>query len=253
GVVSETDREVIHTIALECNLGPQATVVIDHDIRIALAGGLAGKEGIALIVGTGSSCYGRRDDGQNHRTGWGYMLDDLGSGYFLGLQAMVAAIHEADGRGATTRLSKRVQESLHYRTVDDIMRILYHDHLSVAEIAALAPVVLESAEGGDAVALNIVNRAGEELARMVEAVATTLRFQSHLLRITMVGGLTQSVFYKKLIQTAIRRRIKDCTIQDPELPPVIGAVLLAMESARIARTPSLLATLKGEAAQQALL
>lgn len=246
GVVSEKDRDIIRNIAVQCDVAPVTNIGIDHDIRIALAGGLAGKEGIVLIAGTGSSCYGRRNDGKNHRTGWGYLLDDLGSGYFLGMQAMIASIQEADGRGVPTQLSRSVQERLGYEHIDDIMRILYHNHLSVTEIASLALIVLESAETGDAVALSIVQRGAEELSRMVEAVARTLQFNSDAVHITSAGGLTQSRFYKQHIDAAVKRKIASSIMQDPELPPVLGAVILAMETAHMQPKDSVLSALKCE-------
>lgn len=58
GVVSEKDRAVIHAIARELSLAADGNIDIDHDCRIALAGGLSGRPGIVLIAGTGSSCYG---------------------------------------------------------------------------------------------------------------------------------------------------------------------------------------------------
>lgn len=246
GVVSEEDRNVIRNIAIQCNIAPVTQIGIDHDIRIALAGGLAGDEGLVLIAGTGSSCYGRRIDGSHHRTGWGYVLDDLGSGYFLGLQAMIATIQQADGRGAPTLLNEYIQERLGYKHIDDIMRILYHQHLSVTEIASLAPIVLETAQAGDAVALNIVKRGAEELSRMVEAVARNLRFDNCVCQITFAGGLTRSSYYIQHIETAIKRRVRGSILRQPELPPVLGAVLLAMETAHIPLTEQVLANLKIE-------
>ncbi|MDZ7314088.1 MAG: ATPase [candidate division KSB1 bacterium] len=171
GVLSEADRTTIRQIVAELGLVKENKMMVDHEIRIALAGGLAGAEGIVLHVGTGSSCYGRRDDGRHHRAGWGYLLDDLGSGYYLGLQAMIAVIRAADGRGGPTGLSTLVQKALGYDHVDEIMRLLYREHLSVVQIAALAPFVLAAAGGGDGVALEIVDRGADELASMVCAVA----------------------------------------------------------------------------------
>ncbi len=246
GVVSEADRKIILDIAVQRGIAPPSHIGIDHDIRIALAGGLAGNEGIVLIAGTGSSCYGRRTDGSNHRTGWGYLLDDLGSGYFLGLQAMIATIQQADGRGAKTHLSECVQQRLDYKQIDDIMRILYHQHLSVTEIASLAPLVLETAQAGDKVARNIIRQGAEELSRMVEAVARKLQFAESDCQITFAGGLTQSSFYMQHIETAIKHRVPKSVLRPPELPPVIGAAILAMETAHIPLTEKVLANLKSE-------
>jgi N-acetylglucosamine kinase-like BadF-type ATPase len=75
-------------------------VNVDHDIRIALEGGLAGREGIALIAGTGSSCYGRRHDGQAWQAGgWEHLLDDAGSGYDLAIQGLRAVVRASRPAG----------------------------------------------------------------------------------------------------------------------------------------------------------
>jgi len=76
GVVSDDDRTTIRQIAEQLRLAPPERIGVDHDIRIALAGGLAGQPGIALIVGTGSSCYGRT-------AGWA-LLAGRGMGAFVG-------------------------------------------------------------------------------------------------------------------------------------------------------------------------
>lgn len=248
GVVSRADRATIHQIVIELKLAAPNRIGVDHDIRIALAGGLAGAEGVALIVGTGSSCYGRRHDGRHHRTGWGYLLDDLGSGYYLGLQAMIAAIRAADGRGAPTGLSLLIQQALGYKHIDEIMRLLYHDHFSVTQIAGLAPFVLSAAGGGDAVALHIVEHGATELALMVHAVAQQLDFLTGPFPLVIIGGVVNaSKFYKQKIVTAILRHVPSCSFKQPALPPVLGAALLALESAGMPISPELLENLSAQA------
>lgn len=249
GVVSEADRSTIRQIIVELKFVKANKIEVDHDIRIALAGGLAGAEGIALIVGTGSSCYGRRNDGRHHRTGWGYLLDDLGSGYYFGLQAMIAAIRAADGRGAPTGLSILIQQALGYEHIDEIMRLLYHERMSVTQIAALAPFVL-SAAGGDAVALSIVEHGADELALMVHAVAQQLDFPAGPFPLIIAGGVANtSTFYKQKIEAAILRRVPMGSLKQPVLPPVLGAALLAIESAGVPISPELLESFKARALQ----
>lgn len=239
GVVSPHDREIIAGLAREIHAAPAAGIFVDHDIRIALAGGLAGDEGAVLIVGTGCSCYGRRADGRNHRTGWGYLLDDVGSGYYLGLQAMIALTREADGRGKPTSLSVDVRRALGFEQPDDIMRVLYHDNLSVTRIASLAPHVLGAAGRGDEVAMDILRNGARELSLNVKAVADRLQFSAPPFLVTIVGGLGETPgIYRQLICDAITREIPHCTVVEPKLPPVLGAVLLAMENGGNAPAPS---------------
>ena len=81
---------------------PGAVVQIVHDTRLILAA--AGVEhGIALIAGTGSVAWGRAADGWVARAGgWGYLLGDEGSGYWVGLQAVRHALAQTD-RGEPAR------------------------------------------------------------------------------------------------------------------------------------------------------
>src|SRR5258707_6119682 len=107
GVVSEADRQVVRHMLDGLTLKPGIPIGIDHDIRIALAGGTAGQPGIALIVGTGSSCYGYNAVGESWRCGgWGYILDDMGSAFYLGQQALMAVSRSSYGGGAHTTLNK---------------------------------------------------------------------------------------------------------------------------------------------------
>jgi len=245
GVVSPADRETVHRMAARHRLAPPEAITVDHDIRIALAGGLEGREGIVLIAGTGSSTYGRRSDGRNHRTGWGFLLDDRGSGYFLGLQAMIAAVMEADGRGAPTELAAAVRARFGFSDIDEIFRIVYRDRIPVAEIASLAPCVTDAAERGDSAAVAICDAGAAELARMAETVATRIGFGASGFPLTMTGGLVDRPgYYRDRIASAIRRSIPLAAIVPPSLPPVIGAALLALEAAGVPRTPALLTRLR---------
>jgi N-acetylglucosamine kinase-like BadF-type ATPase len=245
GVVSPDDRETITRMILDLGIATRQSCAVDHDIRTALAGGLAGREGLALIAGTGSSCYGRRHDGRNHRVGWGYLLDDLGSSYNLGHQALVAAVWEADRRGPATALSANLQQALGYSHIDEIMRLLYHQDVGVTEIAALAPMVLRTAEQGDEAAQRIVSTAARDLAYSAYTVARVLDFVGQPFEIAVVGGLAESgAYYRTLLDKAILERMPECNIRKPELPPVLGAAVLALESAGIDVTGGVVSRLK---------
>jgi N-acetylglucosamine kinase-like BadF-type ATPase len=247
-VVCDTDRDVIRNIALDLALADPAHIGIDHDIRIALAGGLAGEPGVAIIAGTGSSCYGRRADGASWMSGcWGYFIDDLGSGWFLGQQAMAAAAQAYDGRGAATVLESRALDALGIASVAEMMHRLYVVGLSRAETAALAPLVIKAAEEGDAVSIALIDRAADELARMAQAVAAKLTFPPDV-AVTALGGLALSgPTFAAPLAAALARRLPDCRIVAPILPSVLGAVLLALDEIGQAPTAEIVAALRTSA------
>ncbi len=234
-IVTREDQETIRKIVRELSIVPESAIGVDHDLRVALMGGLAGEAGIVLIAGTGSSCYGRDKEGNSWQAGgWGPILDDPGSSYWLGRQAMVAAVRDYDGRGESTCLRTRVLAELSLSAMHHILRRVELEGMKRTEIAALAHLVTQSAAVGDEVACRILKRGAEELASMVAAVATNLESLLSLPRIPVVvtGGLTNAgeVFMGPL-SNGLSRRLPQAILTDPMLPPVLGAALLAIELA----------------------
>src|SRR5262245_40133550 len=92
-------------------LSPGAAVLIVNDALIALEAGVNSAAGIVVVAGTGSIAYGRDARGRAARAGgWGYVLGDEGSGYWIGRQALQAVVRSADGRGPATSLTPLVLE-----------------------------------------------------------------------------------------------------------------------------------------------
>ncbi len=232
GVVSVADRATIEMIARELNLAER--VGVDHDIRTALAGGLAAEEGMALIAGTGSACYGRRHDGTSWRAGgWGHLLDDPGSGYWLGLQGLMATVRGADGRAERTALGGVLAETIGLSDIGDIIRLAGHERLLPTRIAALARPVLKAWEDGDPAAANIVRRGADELAAMARAVAVALGWERRPVPVVTIGGTLDHTGYRELVTAAIGRMLPEASVARPLLPPVLGAGLLALALAGI--------------------
>lgn len=244
GVTHEASRRAFRGMLEACGLGG-VVMEIDHDIRIALAGGLAGSPGIALIVGTGSSCYGRAADGGSWQTGgWGALLADEGSGYFLGREAMVAAARMADGREAETGLREAVFGWLGISSVADMLRRIHEEGLSRTEIAALAPGVSALAAAGDAVARSILERGAALLAELVAANHARLPTGDGP-DVVITGGLgTNDGAYRAMIEAAIRARMPGARVRRPVLSPVSGATLLALGMMGMAGDDEILANLR---------
>jgi N-acetylglucosamine kinase-like BadF-type ATPase len=231
GVVSPQDRAAIRKIAHDLALAAPERIGIDHDCRIALAGGLSGRPGIVQIAGTGSSCYGRNRAGEDWRAGgWGHLISDEGSSYWFGMQAMRMAVGAFDGRVESTPLLDLVQQRLTLAHMNDIMHRLYVTGMSRAEIAALAPLVIEAARGGDQVSLRLIRQGTQELADCILAVARRLGMAAGPCELALVGGLFRAgdIFVLPL-REAVGERLPQCQISLAELPPVLGACLLALQ------------------------
>ncbi len=247
GIASEDDIAVIAAMIDRIGLRKNIPIGIDYDVRIALAGGLGGAPGIGLIVGTGSSCYGRNAAGDSWRSGgWGFIFDDVGSGFYLGLQGCIAVIRAYDGRAPQTTLTEPLLHAADLRRITDLMHWAYHPALNISKIAALAPLVLQVAET-DPVAYAIVGRGCDELCAMIGAVARKLSFFGDI-PIAAAGSVVEnSTLTRKLLMEALQVRVPGAYLAPLIAPPVVGAAFLALQQLGVMLSADHLATLEVDA------
>src|SRR5215472_9631353 len=143
-------------------------VTIDAAIALEAAIGTGAEESaIVVIAGTGSIACARDARGGLLRCGgWGALFGDEGSGYDLARKAVRAGLRALDGRGPGTRLGAAIARALGLRTVTE----LPGRNSTPEEIAALAPIVIKGARRGDAVARQLVDNAGRDLAELALAL-----------------------------------------------------------------------------------
>lgn len=242
-VVNAEDRAVIRRIAGVLELAPEGCVGVDHDIRIALTGGLAGRPGVALIAGTGSSCYGRRADGAAKQCGgWGAVADDGGSASWIGREAIRVAVRQADGRMASDGMADLVFRFLGIGSLDDILHRIHVQGVSREEIAALCPGVVAAARDGMPSAARILESAVGELAAMVRGAAEGLGLTEP--EVVLAGGLaTSGAPFQPLLEMAICETLPSPTLVEALLPPVMGAVLEALAILKTPCTPEIIENL----------
>jgi N-acetylglucosamine kinase-like BadF-type ATPase len=207
-------------------------VVIVNDALVALEAGAPGAPGIVLISGTGSIAYGRDGAGRAARAGgWGHVLADEGSGYWLGRQALRSVMRHADGRGAPTLLTDSLFKRYEVDRAQDLVRKVYASDLKPAAIASLASIVQAAAEADDAVALRIIEIGASELADAAISVGRRLDLSD--CRIVLSGGIFRVVRRMREAVTAqIAARMPDAQVVPLEGEPAIGAVHLALRAAR---------------------
>lgn len=165
-----------------------------HEVRITndaelVLGALSDQVGIAVIAGTGSIAVGRAPDGQMARVGgWGHVFGDEGSGYGIGREALQCAARAADGRGPETKLLAAILGRWDL-AMPELMMARVYESFDKTEIAALAPMVLALARGGDPAARRIEARAARELALDISTAAQRLNFPPGLVPLAVGGGL----------------------------------------------------------------
>ena len=199
----------------------------DHEI--ALAGAMQ-TPGCVLIAGTGSVCYGKNAAGETFRCGGGgHIIDDPGSGYTLGRDALAAALRTEDGRLSENALHAAVMDAVGGHDIQGIFDFVYFSRRGKSDIAALAPLVLRCAEQGDAVSLAILRRGATELARLVSAVTGRLGLDKKSPCALAGGLLAENNIYRRTVCEALA---PFCRPAKPEHGALFGAVQLALAAAK---------------------
>ncbi len=201
--LGETDLRAKAQSDLARHLGVE--VVCTGDAIPTVLGCSGGKSGIALIVGTGSVCYGFDGKRFYRAGGWGAQFDDEGSGYSLGNAVIRRILKEVDGRSnasfALSILPRAARLSPKQKLVSNLLASFH----AKQEVARLAPKLLALARSGSKEANYLVNSSAEELSELVSAVYHKMADKPAVVGLT--GGLVKNYYYRSIIERAIRRKV----------------------------------------------
>lgn len=226
GVDRPADQETVRGILRRLGHREKASVV--NDAVIALVAGARERFGIVVISGTGSIAYGLDRQGRSARAGgYGYLLADEGSGYWLGQQVLRAAVRASDGRGPKTSLRERLFGTLGIASIGELIPLVYERRMPRNEIARLAGLVEHARNEGDAVAGEILQHAAEELSAAARSVALQLAFRDAFTVVLSGGVFKACPALHPLVDRALQ--LPHATTVPLEVEPAEGAVALAID------------------------
>lgn len=225
GVDTDDDAASLRELIAPFVGGAEITVV--HDTRLLLAAGGA-STGVAVIAGTGSAAWGTNAGGAEARSGgWGYLLGDEGSGYWLGREAVRHSLRQMDLGAEPDELARGL---LDYCRLGRPGELIAHFHQGTTRRywAAASPVVFAAAANGHAGALAMVDRAGADLAAMAHQVAVQLGLAGP---IVLGSGLGSNV---PALQESFKRHLAAKGLDDVRIldrDPIFGVPLLVADRA----------------------
>ena len=221
------DEKIYHELIDPLGLGENVHIV--SDMVIAWAGSTACEVGVGIIAGTGASVYGVNASGQGVKTlGWDYLLADQGSGYWIGVEGLRAAIKVWDGRLENSTLLDAMIDEYQLNDASDMLAIAYQPEFEKPDIARFAKRVSKCATEGDVVAQTILTQAGQELAQAVCAVIKRLDLQDEHFTVGMIGGTFQAGdSLLKPFKEDILALAPKVTIETAQYPAAIGAAIYA--------------------------
>src|SRR3954451_17510097 len=186
-------------------IGYKARVLVVNDALVALEAGAPGEPGVVVIAGTGSIAYGRNSRHEAARAGgWGYVLGDEGSGYWIGRAALRAVLRQADRRGPVTVLTDLLLNHFEVAAPSELIHQVYNKDLKPTAIAALASCVQAAFSQGDGVAIGILRGAAGELETFALSVARRLDLVGHPFAFILAGGIFRAVTW---LQDELERRL----------------------------------------------
>ena len=214
------------------------------DLETTLEAAFDDGPGVITIAGTGSIAYGRDAGGQTARAGgWGLAISDEGSGQWIG-RAAVSAVLGAKDAGEDPALLKPILELWKLTTLDELVR---HANASPPpDFSSLVPLVLDAAENprpsgawtghpsqSDALARNVLERAGNELAALARNVVRRLFGAGGSVRVAMAGGVfRQSEIVRTVFYNVVIAEFPQATVQAQIVDAADGALALARKAAR---------------------
>ncbi len=221
-------QHVIQYTGLVKGIGLECPVKVVNDVEIVLESEAKGEPGVVIIAGTGSIALGKDASGKTARIGgWGHMIGDEGSGYWIGREAICRSLKSYDGREKPTMLAKMLIDTCGLSEVTDILELVYAPNSNKSMIAGFSRLVDTAAAAGDEVAMEILSDAANDIFMMADAAVRSLDLSGSFPVILSGGTIQGSDIYLKLVKErlyVLTDRV-ECTSQEPYM----GALYLAQQ------------------------
>jgi len=210
-------------------------VFIDSDEMNAFLGAVAKPYGIVVVSGTGSFALGINKNGDSIELGgWGPILGDEGSGYYIGLSSLKAVINEFEYGGPKTALTPKIIKFLQIKSIKELKRKVYSNEFDRSSMGNLSKLVREAGEEGDAVSVGIIDMAAYELADLANRVVANLKMVDGTYDAVLTGGVRKfGEMILKPFTENINRSNKNIIVKEPKFEPVVGSLLIAMKESGI--------------------
>lgn len=222
----ENAWKVIEKIGIE-----KHKVVIEHDAVASYYAVTWGEPGAAVIAGTGSIAFGVNSKGQSMRSsGWGWLIGDEGSAYWIAIRALNAISRAHDGRGKETLLSRMFLEYFDVKNELDILHKVYKElEGDPTEISKLAKIVDKAACEGDEVATSILEEAGRELALAISCIVKKLNMEDEKIVVGGLGGVFRSRIVKESFISTIKESVPNAILREPLIgdKSILGPIIIA--------------------------
>lgn len=193
---------------------PNAICGSSHDGENIVFAAFPYTDGVAVICGTGSSCFVKDGHGLHRIGGYG-RFDMIGNGYEIGKAAIAHSLRCIDGRDKKGELFRLVEQANGADSLSVLGELIAK---TKTQLAGYAPLVFLAAESGDSEAVKILER---NLDYIAELINTAGSFFKDNYRVCIAGGIGSNPLSMELIKKRITCRSELFAL---DVHPVTGAL-----------------------------
>lgn len=213
GESSEIDKAIQSAIYRHAN-SDCCTLV--NDVELAHYASFALEDGVLLLSGTGSMLLSVNNGIKKRAGGWGYLIGDEGSSFFIGLKALNHISHVFDFNCKSSILAEMICDKYNLDFPSKLVNYIYSSANYRKDVAKLSETVNEAAEKGCPIANDIFIESADYFVEMAN-----LLIEDNKLNISYAGG----TFSSKILRENIEKRGK-FQFSPPKMKPVLGGLMM---------------------------
>ena len=205
------------------------------DVEIALDAAFFGGRGVLALAGTGSNVAARTATGEIMTAGgWGPILADQGAGHWIGIEGLRRGFLARD-EGRPTDLLQAARTLWDLPSIDALVEFA-NTQPPARYGSKFAREVVALADRGDAIAQEILEQGGRDLAYLVRLLIERMRGIEgdgfEVPAVAFAGSILAHVGrMRNAIEYALRLRYPDIRIVEKVVDPVRGALWRAIQGA----------------------
>lgn len=229
GISSISQQEKINELIASLKIvKPSTKIDSGNDCINALYGSLNGEDGIVLIAGTGSVCYGKHNDKYFRAGGYCYQEGDGGSSYYLGYRALQYLARVIDKRMKKSDLSEALKKEINCYDYSSLAS--YFVSANRTQIASLSKIVTKYSYCS--YAKKIIKDGVDEVLLMIKTVYRELKFDQEI-KFSIIGSLGNAdTLYKELLLKGIKKIDERIIFVNKMNEAYFGSALKAKEVAK---------------------
>ena len=228
GVSDLNQKDMLLKKIEQLNILDKTKIYSDAEIAFNLM--CPGDIGLLVCIGTGIICFGKESEGKKHIVAGEGHKDDIGSGYWLGHQAVKRTLlnqHLINDDKDLHDLYKIILKNTNSSDFSNLSEIFLNDKDSVSIIASIAKDLIYTAENGNDIALSILQEGSYQVGEYILHMLEKLKRDKKNVIISGHGSVLKNLFYRKLINQSLEFEISNLQWLFSDISPAYSAGIMS--------------------------